>query len=460
MSSQPASSSSKVRHIGLSAKMDNQWSRMRAIIRSEVGESAYDQWIKILTLDSCEDGCVSILAPNASISAWVRQNYRLRIQQLWRDFNADVREVLIISAGELDSPARSSSADDDSLYLSPPASERPNPVWLFANFIMDESNRVACSVARALPEDQSLCHSPLYIYGGVGLGKTHLLHALANHLEQEHRSLRYLLLTGEKFSQGFVQAIRERSIESFKSRCRSVDVLLIDDVHFFNGREKMQDELMHTLDALQRLNKRIAITSNGPPSSLDGVSERVRSLFSGGLVCEVSSPSLLLRKEIVSQRVSAQSVAIPAEVLDFVAREVSESIRALDGALNRIFIHARMREGMLTLDLARELLSDLFDRKQKRITIEDIQRKVAEHYCLKQSELNSERRSREIARPRQVAMYLAKHLTNRSMPEIGRKFGGRDHTTVIHAINRVKILQREDEALTRDVEILRCLLEG
>lgn len=460
MSLHSSSSSSKVRHIGSSAKMDNQWSRMRAIIRSEVGESAYDQWIKILTLDTYTDGCVSILAPSPLISTWVRQHYRLRLQQLWRDFNPDVREVLIISASELDSPCSSLSADDDSLYLSPPSSDRPNSVWLFDNFIMDSSNRVACSVARALPETQSLCHSPLYIYGGVGLGKTHLLHAIANHLEQEHRSLRYLLLTGEKFSQGFVQAIRERSIDSFKSRCRSVDVLLVDDVHFFNGREKMQDELMHTLDALQRLNKRIAVTSNCTPSALDGVNERVRSLLSGGLVCEVSRPSLTLRQEIVSRRVSTLSLDIPTEVLDFVAREVSESIRVLDGALNRIIIHASMRDGMLTLDLARELLSDLFQRKQKRITIDDIQRKVAEHYSLKQSELNSERRSRDIARPRQIAMYLAKELTNRSMPEIGRKFGGRDHTTVIHAVNRVKHLQSEDEGLIRDVQVLRRLLEG
>ena len=442
--------------------MDNQWSRMRAIIRSEVGETAYDQWIKILTLDGYADGCVSILAPSPLISTWVRRHYRARLQQLWRDFNPAVRDVLIVSASDLDLPSASSLRSDDDLYLSPPSSERPHPVWLFENFEMDDSNRVACSVMRALPETQSLSHSPLYIYGGVGLGKTHLLHALANHLEQEHRELRYLLLTGEKFSQGFVQAIRERSIDSFKSRCRSVDVLLIDDVHFFNGREKMQDEFMHTLDALQRLNKRIAVTSNCTPSALDGVNERVRSLLSGGLVCEVSPPSLLLRQKIVSRRISALSVDvnIAPEVLDFVAREVKESVRVLDGALNRIIIHASMREGMLTLDLARELLSDLFERKQKRITIDDIQRKVAEHYQLKQSELSSERRSRDIARPRQVAMYLAKELTSRSMPEIGRKFGGRDHTTVIHAINRVKHLRNEDEGLTRDVNTLKRLLEG
>ena len=442
--------------------MDNQWSRMRAIIRSEVGESAYDQWIKILTLEKWDssEGVVHVFAPSSAISSWVCQNYRLRLQQLWRDLNPDVRSVVISSAHDLDSIESLASPSLPGSY-APPVSDVANPHWQFDNFITDSSNRVAHSVMRALPDTQSLGHSPLFIYGGVGLGKTHLLHALANYLSLEHRGLRYLLLTGEKFSQGFVGAIRDRTIESFKSRCRSVDVLLLDDVHFFNGREKMQEELMHTLDALLRLNKRIAVTSNCSPSDLEGVTARVRSLFSGGLSCRIQPPSLELRRAIVSDRVASSGLTISDAVLDFVSSEVSESIRVLDGAMHRIKAHARMSEGEMTVEVARDLLSDLFQHKRKRVTIDDIQRKVSEHYSLSSGELSSQRRSREIARPRQIAMYLAKHLTNRSMPEIGRKFGGRDHTTVMHAIKRVQSLQQEnDEVVVHDVRSLRASLEN
>ena len=440
--------------------MDNQWSRMRAIVRSEIGESAFDRWIKILTLESWNGKTITILAPTAAISSWVRQNYRQRLQQLWRDLNPDVLEIIIASPSELDADAEEEEEESSPLALSPPFSDKPNRVWRFDNFIKDDSNRVACSVAQALPDTLSLDHSPLYIYGGVGLGKTHILHALANHIEQGHRSMRYLLLTAEKFTQGFVQALKQQSIETFKARCRSVDCLLLDDVHFLSGRDKTQEELMHTLDALQQANKRIALTSDCAPGDLESVQPRVRSLFSGGLVCRVEPPSLALRRAVIEAKVKGQAVRIPDEILEFVAENITESVRVLEGAINRIIIHATLREGLMTLDLARDLLKDLFHRTHRRITIDEIQQKVAEHYSLKSCELNSERRSQDIARPRQIAMYLAKRLTNRSMPEIGRKFGGRDHTTVMHAVKRVQGLRESDEGVGRDVQTLQRMLES
>ena len=442
--------------------MDNQWSRMRAIVRSEIGESAFDRWIKILTLESWNGKTVTILAPTAAISSWVRQNYRQRLQQLWRDLNPDVVEIVIASPSELDADAEEEE-EKSTLSLTPPFSDKPNQVWRFDNFIKDDSNRVACSVAQALPDTLSLDHSPLYIYGGVGLGKTHILHALANHIEQVHRSTRYLLLTAEKFAQSFVQALKQHSIETFKARCRSVDFLLLDDVHFFSGRDKTQEELMHTLDALQQANKRIALTADCAPGDLESVQPRVRSLLSGGLVCRVEQPSRALRRAIVEEKVKGQkgqAAHIPDEILDFVVENITESVRVLEGAINRIIIHATLREGIMTLDLARDLLKDLFHRTHRRITIDEIQQKVAEHYSLKSSELNSERRSQDIARPRQIAMYLAKRLTNRSMPEIGRKFGGRDHTTVMHAVKRVQGLRESDEGVGRDVQTLQRMLEN
>ena len=443
----------------MSVHMDNQWSRMRAIVRSEIGESAFDRWIKILTLESWNGKTITILAPTAAISSWVRQNYRQRLQQLWRDLNPDVSEIVIASPSELDADAEDEE-ESSALATPPPFSDRPNRVWRFDNFILDDSNRVACSVAQALPDTLSLDHSPLYIYGGVGLGKTHILHALANHIEQCHRSMRYLLLTAEKFAQGFVQALKQHSIEVFKARCRSVDFLLLDDAHFLSGRDKTQEELMHTLDALQQANKRIALTADCAPSDLESVQPRIRSLFSGGLVCRVEPPSLALRRAVIEAKVKGQAARIPDEILDFVAENITESVRVLEGAINRIIIHATLREGMMTLDLARDLLKDLFQRTHRRITIDEIQQKVAEHYSLKSSELNSERRSQDIARPRQIAMYLAKRLTNRSMPEIGRKFGGRDHTTVMHAVKRVQGLRESDEGVGRDVQTLQRMLES
>ena len=265
----------------MSVLLDNQWSRMRAIVRSEIGESAFDRWIKILTLEGWNDGTVTILAPTAAISSWVRQNYRQRLQQLWRDLNPEVAAIIIASPSELDAEAEDEE-ESSPLASHPPFSDRPNQVWRFDNFIADDSNRVAVKVAQALPDTLSLDHSPLYIHGGVGLGKTHILHALANHIEQVHRSVRYLLLTAEKFAQGFVQALKQQSIEVFKTRCRSVDFLLLDDVHFLSGRTKTQEELMHTLDALQQANKRIVLTADCAPGDLETVQPRVRSLLAGG----------------------------------------------------------------------------------------------------------------------------------------------------------------------------------
>ncbi len=446
----------------MSAHMDNQWSRMRAIVRSEIGESAFDRWIKILTLESWNGKTVTILAPTAAISSWVRQNYRQRLQQLWRDLNPDVAEIVVASPSELDTEAEDEEEEvgNPSLARTPPFSDRPNQIWRFDSFILDESNRVACSVAQALPETLSLDHSPLYIHGGVGLGKTHILHALANHLEQAHRPMRYLLLTAEKFAQGFVQALKQQSIEVFKTRCRSVDFLLLDDVHFLSGRDKMQEELMHTLDALQQANKRIVLTADCAPGDLETIQPRVRSLLSGGVVCRIEPPSTLLRRAVVDAKVKAQAARIPDEILEFVVANITESVRVLEGAINRVIIHSKWREGTMTLDLARDLLKDLFQRTHRRVTIDEIQQKVAEHYSLKSSELNSVRRSQDIARPRQIAMYLAKQLTNRSMPEIGRKFGGRDHTTVMHAVKRVQGLRKSDEEVGRDVQTLQRMLEN
>ncbi len=443
----------------MSVLLDNQWSRMRAIVRSEIGESAFDRWIKILTLEGWNDGTVTILAPTAAISSWVRQNYRQRLQQLWRDLNPEVAAIIIASPSELDAEAEDEE-ESSPLASHPPFSDRPNQVWRFDNFIADDSNRVAVKVAQALPDTLSLDHSPLYIHGGVGLGKTHILHALANHIEQVHRSVRYLLLTAEKFAQGFVQALKQQSIEVFKTRCRSVDFLLLDDVHFLSGRTKTQEELMHTLDALQQANKRIVLTADCAPGDLETVQPRVRSLLAGGLVCRIEPPSLALRRAVVAGKVKGQAAHIPDEILEFVVANITESVRDLEGAINRIIIHSKWREGTMSLDLARDLLKDLFLRTHKRITIDEIQQKVAEHYSLKSCELNSERRSQDIARPRQIAMYLAKQLTNRSMPEIGRKFGGRDHTTVMHAVKRVQGLRQSDEGVGRDVQALQRMLEN
>ena len=300
--------------------------------------------------------------------------------------------------------------------------------------------------------------NPLFLYGGVGLGKTHLMHAIAWHVRDHAPARKVIYLSAEKFMYQFIRALRFRSTMDFKEQFRSVDLLMIDDVQFISGKDSTQEEFFHTFNALVDQNRQIVISADKSPSDLEGLEERMRSRLGWGLVADLHPTTYELRLGILESKAEQMGLEIPQKVMEFLAHKITSNVRELEGALNRIGAHTQLVRRDLTLEVAHELLRDLLRASERRVTIDEIQRRVAEHFNIKLVEMTSSRRARIVARPRQVAMYLAKQLTQRSLPEIGRKFGGRDHTTVMHAVRKIEELTLSDRALAEDVDVLQRML--
>ena len=303
-------------------------------------------------------------------------------------------------------------------------------------------------------------YNPLFLYGAVGLGKTHLMHAIAWHIRAQSPERRVAYLSAEKFMYQFIRALRYHNTMAFKDRFRSVDVLMIDDVQFINGKESTQEEFFHTFNALVDNNRQVIVSADKSPSDLEGMEERLRSRLGWGLVADIHATSYELRLSILQSKADALGIQIPDKVMEFLAHKITSNVRELEGALNRVVAHATLVGRDITLETTQDVLRDLLRANERRVTIEEIQKRVAEHFNIRISDMHSARRSRAVARPRQVAMFLAKQLTARSLPEIGRKFGGRDHTTVMHAVKRVDELRQSDSNFAEDVELLKLMLEG
>jgi chromosomal replication initiator protein len=319
---------------------------------------------------------------------------------------------------------------------------------------------LAHAAARRVIESGSVPFNPLFIYGGVGLGKTHLMHAIAWAMKEQHPNKRVMYLSAEKFMYQFVRAIRSNDTMAFKEFFRSVDVLMIDDIQFISGKESTQEEFFHTFNALVDQNKQIIISADKAPSDLTGIEERLRSRLAWGLVADIQPSTYELSLGILQAKRKQLGAVVPEAVLEFLALKVTSNIRELEGALNRIVAHADVAKQAITLESTQEVLQDLLRSHDRRITIDEIQRKVAEHYNIRLADMHSARRSRNVARPRQVAMFLAKQLTARSLPEIGRKFGGRDHTTVLHAVRKIAAERQTNTELNQQLHVLEQTLKG
>ncbi len=356
----------------------------------------------------------------------------------------------------------SAAAEEDPSFLSPQLDSR----FTFENFVVGKSNELAHAAARRVAEAEGAApFNPLFLYGGVGLGKTHLMHAIAWEVKRARPDRRVAYLSAEKFMYQFVSALRYKETINFKQQFRSVDVLLIDDVQFIAGKDSTQEEFFHTFNALIDQNRQIVISADRSPTDLDGIEERIKSRLGWGLVADIHPTDYELRLGVLQMRAEAVAeqypeVEIDPKVLEFVASRVSANTRELEGAFNRLLAQATLVGRPITLEMARQILQDLLRSYERRTTIEEIQRKVAESYNVRLADLLSPRRSQAVARPRQVAMYLSKVLTAKSLPEIGRKFGGRDHTTVMHAVKRIEELREVDDELDEEVEVLKRLLEG
>ncbi len=444
------------------------WDKVYNRMREEFGEAIFRSWLKPMSLQACYHGTLEVSVPTRFMKDWISTHYVERIRQMCKETGEGIERLeIVVVHGHASSPedvqietapaVLKSNVNElaEKLDLSSPL----DPRFKFETFVVGKSNAMAHAAASRAVEC-NVPFNPLFIYGGVGLGKTHLMHAIAWELKEKQPEKVVMYLSAEKFMYQFVRAIRAQDTMTFKEIFRSVDVLMIDDIQFIAGKDSTQEEFFHTFNALVDQNKQIIIAADRAPSELQGVDERLRSRMSWGLVADIHPSTYDLRLGILKTRCGQLGVEVPEPVLEFLALKVTSNIRELEGALNRIVAHAEVTKSSITLESTQDVLQDLLRSSDRRITIDEIQRRVAEHYNIRIADMHSSRRARAVARPRQVAMYLAKQLTARSLPEIGRKFGGRDHTTVMHAVKKVDELIAEDPSFAQDVEVLRRTLTG
>jgi chromosomal replication initiator protein len=460
-----------------------QWARVRGRLQSEVGEVEYRSWLRQMTLVGLDGDEVTVHLPSGFLRDYVRNHYGDRITALWQGENRQVRRVDIRvgsgarAGGSLDGvahPEHPGPVASPPLFSEPadaspgaPRVAEPAPLdnrFSFDSFVVGKPNEFAYACARRVAEKPaSQGFNPLFLYGGVGLGKTHLMHAIAWELSDARRQggpVSVAYMSAEKFMYRFIAAIRSQSTMEFKEQLRSVDVLMIDDLQFLIGKDATQEEFFHTFNALVDAGKQIVVSADKSPSDLSGLEDRVRTRLGCGMVADLHATTFELRISILEAKAARAGAAVPPKVLEFLAHKITSNVRELEGALNRLIAHAALFNREITLESIHEVLADLLKAHDRRVTIEEIQKRVAEHWNIRLTDMSSARRARAVARPRQVAMYLAKQLTSRSLPEIGRKFGNRDHTTVMHAVQRVGELMQTDASFAEDVELLRRMLEG
>ncbi len=441
------------------------WTAIRAGLRADVGARTFDHWLKPVELAGyCEtDHAVRLTLPSDFMASWVSSHYTDRLMLAWRAMLPQVRSVRIeTSSGKPVERYTAEPVAEETVAVAQksPLSSQFDRRLTFSSFVTAAPNLVAFNAAQALATGERGSFSPLYIHSQTGLGKTHLLHAIGHEVLRQNPDSRVLYMSAERFMFDFVTAMRARDTFSFKARLRSADVLMIDDVQFIAGKESTQEEFLHTVDELMTGGRRLVISADRAPHALDGVEGRILSRLTQGLVADVAPADFALRRAILDAKVTALGVPVPGEVIDLLAARIASNIRELEGGLNRLVAYGQLHNRKIDEAFAEEVLAEMFRASRRRITIDEIQRRVSEHYRIRQAEMVSARRAREVARPRQVAMYLAKQLTPRSLPEIGRKFGGRDHTTVIHAIRQIERLRGIDTDIDSDVRILMRDLEG
>lgn len=443
------------------------WNSLKSTFPKLFGEATYKSWLSPLAFKEFTGGRFVIAAPTAFMRDWVSTNCSKKILELLQSLNPIVLQLDIVVDKDLkiekimattpdgaEAMLSSSSIDDEVI------GSRLEPRYTFESFVVGQSNELAHAAALRVAESSQMHFNPLFIYGGVGLGKTHLMHAIAWHIKTCHPKRRVVYLSAEKFMYQFIRALRFKDMVSFKEKFRSVDVLMIDDFQFISGKESTQEEFFHTFNALVDQNHQVIISADKSPTDLPGLEERMRSRLGWGLVADIHPTTYELRLGILQSKTEQLKANIPVSVLEFLAHKIASNIRELEGALNRIVAHSSLVGGSITVESTQQVLRDILRANDRRVTIDEIQRKVAEHYHIKISDMHSAKRTRTIARPRQVAMYLSKVLTEASLPEIGRKFGGRDHATVMHAVKKVKELMQDERAFGEDVDLLQKMLQS
>jgi chromosomal replication initiator protein len=457
----------------------DQWGSIRDELHQTMGANTFQSWIEPLTYVGAEEGIARFNVPTNFLGNYVSQNYGdLLLSKITR-VNPSVRRVVFDTVTAAQEVALRAEPEEqfNEPVASPHAHTKPAPAsdslngspldkrFTFDSFVVGKPNELAHAAARRVAEGGPVTFNPLFLYGGVGLGKTHLMHAIAWELRTRHPHLNVLNLSAEQFMYRFVQALRDRKMMDFKSLFRSVDVLMVDDVQFIAGKDSTQEEFFHTFNALVDQHKQIIISADRAPDEIKDMENRIRSRLQSGLVVDLHPTDYELRLGILQSKSEMYSRMYPGleverGILEFLAARIVSNVRILEGALTRLFAFASLVGKPISMDLTQECLTDILRVSERKVSIEEIQRKVADHYLIRHSDLVGPKRVRTFARPRQIAMYLCKQLTTRSLPEIGRHFGGRDHTTVMHGVRRIEELRKQDAQIAEDVELLRRSLEA
>jgi chromosomal replication initiator protein len=430
------------------------WTDVSARLRDALNESTYSTWFAGAEGGSLDDDTFVVVVPNDFTRQWVEGRYRGLIEAAVEDALGEGRDVHVtVREGE---PAAA-----ETVTFPPRATDGLNPKYTFDRFVIGSSNRFAHAAALAVAEAPAQAYNPLFIYGGTGLGKTHLLQAIAAYVAEHSPELAARYVTSETFMNDFINSLRDKRIEGFKHRYRHYDVLLIDDIQFFEGKERIQEEFFHTFNALYEAGRQIIISSDRPPRDIATLEARLRSRFEWGLITDIQPPDLETRIAILRKKVKAEGLDVTdPQVLTFVAGRISTNIRELEGALTRVVAFSSLTSRPMTVELAQEVLRDVFPQGEiPEVSVERIQEVVGERFDISLQELTSDRRSQAIVYPRQVAMYLCRELTDSSLPKIGKKFGGRDHTTVIHATSKIAKLIKEDRSVYNLVQELTARIK-
>ena len=447
---------------------DKIWTKLKISLKKSVGENSFNNWLSPINFSHVEEDMAVLTVPTNFLGNYVSQNFGELIKTQISSKNNKISRIRF----EVDTSSNSLGVSQPSAVTHTNISKdneltgaQLDKRFTFDAFVVGKPNELAHAAARRVAEGGIVSFNPLFLYGGVGLGKTHLMHAIAWELQNRRPDLNVLYLSAEQFMYRFVQALRERKMMDFKQLFRSVDVLMVDDVQFIAGKGSTQEEFFHTFNALVDQNKQIIISGDRAPGEIKDLEDRIKSRLQSGLVVDLHPTDYELRLGILQSKVERQKqqypeLSIDNNVLEFLALRISTNVRVLEGALTRLFAFASLIGRHITLEVAQDCLADVLRASERKITVEEIQRKVSEHYNIRLSDMIGPKRLRTYARPRQIAMFLSKQLTSRSLPEIGRRFGGRDHTTVMHGVRRIEELRTQDGQIAEDLEMLRRALEA
>ncbi len=435
------------------ATLVNSWDKILQHMERRVNPHSFHTWFRPTRQQGTENGKLLVKVPNRMFRKKLSETYGSLLEAVLAEVGlADTRVEFLCDEPDAPPPpsplVRQSRLDFDAV------DHQLNPRYTFDTFVVGNSNQFAHAASLAVAEQPSKSYNPLYLYGGVGMGKTHLMHAIGHTIKKRNPALRLTYVSAEKFTNEVITSLRFDRMISFRDRYRNVDVLLVDDIQFIAGKERTVEEFFHTFNALYELRKQIVLSSDCPPKEISAIEERLRSRFEWGLIADIQPPDLETKIAILQKKAESERVQVPDDVAEFIARSIKSNVRELEGALTRLLAYASLTSAALNLSTAHQVLRNIIATQEKKVTIELIQKRVGEQYGLRDADLKVRSNTKAIAFPRQVAMYLVKQLTSASLPEIGRQFGGKHHTTVLHSINKIDALRRTDKDLNRTINRL------